>query len=64
MVLCFAEKLSLKHLGSQVREGIAQNGGTVLEAQVSGTGRLMPTSSEGGSWRERQLSILSLRSDH
>lgn len=35
------ENLSLKQ-GNQVREGIVQNHGTVLEAQVSGTGRPMP----------------------
>lgn len=32
VVLCFVEKLSLKQLGNQVREGIVQDRGTVLEA--------------------------------
>lgn len=55
VVLCFVEKLSLKQLGNQVREGIVQDRGTVLEVQVSGTGHSLCSMPllRVGSWQER-----------
>lgn len=61
------EKLSLKQLGNQVREGIVQDHGS----SVRGPGvrywefLLSHATSESGKLaRERELSTLSLHSDH
>lgn len=52
----------MKQLGNQVREGIVQDHGTVLEAQVSGTGHSL--CSMPLLLRVGRLSFLSLCSDH
>lgn len=52
VVLCFVEKLSLKQLGNQVREGIVQDHGTVSARGPGVRYWAFPlshaTSSEGG----------------